>query len=99
MYKKAKKVLDTGSKVIVQSMGVNMDWTEERETGKKMLKKAKGVVGKVIDGIEGRSKKRQDTKRAKNEKMMDENWGGVENYMQLQEAEDKLKAQKKIKRK
>lgn len=49
-----------------------------------VYKGLKGVgksVRKVVEGIESRAKARQDFKRAKIKKTIEQNFGSVENYM------------------
>ncbi len=45
-----------------------------------MIEKIKSAPSRILDGIEARDKKRQDFKRKRNTKMIENTFGSVENY-------------------
>jgi hypothetical protein len=60
-----------------------------------IIRKIKNRVGKVVDHFIEKDKKVQKSRRDRNTKMIEENWGSVENYEELKKAEAKSKKKKK----
>ena len=81
-----------------------MDWSEEREAGKKVVAKVKGAVKKavkapmkVVDKVIEKDKKVQNFRKERNEAMNRDNFGSIENYDELVKSEAKLKNKNKKK--
>lgn len=63
-----------------------------REKATKAIKNVLQMPGKALDSIEGKLKAVDESKRERNTKMIEKNWGSVDNYTKIQDKEKQKQA-------